>query len=113
MEGYQPQPGRVHLTGEVYATFHQWHDMKMTEAWHGSEMDQSICTKLMAQTAHIALLLHCLKAALGGTDSLTPLEESTMLEALNIDNWIQAHQKQIWLSMGITDEPTLSPLERP
>jgi hypothetical protein len=41
-------------------------------------------------------LLHCLDAALAGTDGTSPVTEDTMRRALLLANWVKKHQEQCW-----------------
>jgi hypothetical protein len=73
----------------------------------------------------LALLLHVLKSALERLESHPPCLESesgglkippevsseTMTGAIRFGDWIYRHQKHIWLSMGLDNEPLKTPLE--
>ncbi|MDR1083907.1 MAG: DUF3987 domain-containing protein [Deltaproteobacteria bacterium] len=105
------QPAVVPLSSLAYSLYEDWHNHVMRQVWLESDSDNAIAAKLVAQVIRLALLLHSLDAALAGTDGLEEISLDTMNKALVLGEWIQAHQRLVWLEMGLDTEKKSSPLE--
>lgn len=104
-------PRKVRLNTEAYCLYEQWHNQVMTGTWRCGGMDNSIAPKLVTQVIRIALLLHCLDAALSGSNHLADIGPDTMQKAITLGDWITAHQKQIWLMMSLDKDEQAASLE--
>ena len=67
--------------------------------------------KLVTQVLRLALLLHCLKAALDDEDGLKDISLVTMQQAIVLGDWIREQQKQVWLALNIENNNPKTPLE--
>ncbi|MDL2279238.1 DUF3987 domain-containing protein [Desulfovibrio sp. OttesenSCG-928-G11] len=56
----------------------------------------ALLRKLQAHALRLCLLLHCLDAALAGTDGMSLVTEDTMRRALLLADWAKEHQEQCW-----------------
>ena len=107
----QPMPHKIKLSSAAYSLFKDWHNQKAGQAWEHEGIEQMISPKLTTQVLHLALLLHCLKAALEGTDSLTELTGDTMREAIALGDWIGVHQMRVWNLLGLDQEDIVETLD--
>ena len=106
-----PTPQKIKLSPEAYSLFEGWHNQKAGQAWEREGIEQMISPKLTTQVLHLALLLHCLKAALEGTDGLTELTGETMREAIALGDWIGVHQMRVWNLLGLDQEEIVETLD--
>ncbi len=107
----QIMPRKVRLATESFSHYEGWHNKLVTEAWHSGGMDALIAPKLVTQVLRLALLLHCLRAALEGSDGLSDISLETMTGAIALGEWIYAHQKQVWAMLGFEKEDASQSLE--
>lgn len=107
----QPVPCKVKLAAEALALYKGWHNNLVTEAWQAGGMASLIAPKLVTQVLRLALLLHSLKAALGGSDGLSDIGLETMRGAIALGDWIYVQQKQVWVMLGFEKEEASEPLE--
>lgn len=84
----------------------------MDNTWQESEALQSIAAKLGAQVVRLALLLHCLDAALSDEDGTSDVNLTSIEKAILIGDWIIEHQRKIWLALDIEDSPIKTPLDK-
>jgi len=110
-ENGRPVPQKVKLSAEAYALYEDWHNAKAGQAWEHEGIEQMISPKLTTQVLHLALLLHCLKAALEGSDGLTPLTGETMREAISLGDWVGFHQMRVWSLLGLDQEDIVESLD--
>jgi len=80
---------------------------------------------VLGMILRLALLLHILESALEALEARLPVQESesrplkirpevnseTINAAIRFGDWIYSHQKYIWLSMGLDNEPLKTPVE--
>lgn len=105
-------PKVVTVTDQARELFKFWHDQIATEAWLSGEME-AVLTKLKSQALRLCLLLHCLDAALTGTDGTSPIQADTMRRALLLADWIKEHQFQAWRLLDSSDNARqCTPVER-
>jgi len=107
----QQAPHKVKLTVEAFSLYEGWHNKLATAAWKSGGMDNLIAPKLLTQTLRLALLLHCLRAALDGSDGLADIGLEVMCGAIALGEWIYVHQRQVWSSLGLEEEECAEPLE--
>ena len=86
---------RIQVTDEARALYVPWYNSIASEAYISTY--SAMLKKAQAHALRIALLLHCLDAALAGTDGMTPVTEDTMRRALLLADWFLEHQKQCWM----------------
>ena len=110
-ENARPVPQRVKLSSEAYSLYEDWHNQKAGQAWEHEGIEQMIAPKLTTQVLHLALLLHCLKAALEGSDGLFPLTGETMREAITLGDWIGVHQMRVWSLLGLDQDEVVESLD--
>ena len=110
-ENGQRVPCKVRLTQEAFAHYEDWHNRLVTEAWQLGGMDSLIAPKLVTQVLRLALLLHCLKAALQGADGLSDITLETVHGAISLGEWVYVHQKQVWTYLGFKNDEPSEPLE--
>lgn len=103
--------GQTRLSAEAYATYEIWHNRVATQAFYRTEIDKIIMPKLVTQAIRIALLLHCLKAALADEDGLQPVSVETVKEACILGDWILEQQKLVWQYLNIEDD-SKNPIEQ-
>ena len=118
-------PETVRLSDEAYELYQNWSQEFSQATWDLSEIDRLIAPKVLGMVLRLALLLHILESALEALESHSPVLESesrflktrpevtsaTMSGAIRFGDWIYRHQKYIWLSMGLDNEPLKTPLE--
>jgi len=107
----RPVPQKVKLSLEAYSLYENWHNDKAGQAWEREGIEQMISPKLTTQVLHLALLLHCLKAALDGSDGLSPLTAETMREAISLGDWVCFHQMKVWSLLGLDQEEIVESLD--
>ena len=107
----QMTPHKIKLAAAAFSLYEGWHNSLVTDAWKSGGMDSLIAPKLVTQVLRLALLLHCLKAALEGSDGLTDIGLETMRGAITLGEWIYVHQRQVWSMLGLEKEETAEPLE--
>ncbi len=107
----RPVPQKVKLSQEAYSLYEGWHNQKAGQAWEREGIEQMLAPKLTTQVLHLALLLHCLKAALEGSDGLSPLTGETMREALSLGDWICFHQMKVWSLLGLDQDEVVESLD--
>jgi hypothetical protein len=121
----QSLPETVQLSAEAYGLYKSWSLVVTKSTWDVSEIDRLIVPKVLGMVPRLALLLHVLESALGCLDAHLPCIESEswrlpirpevsskiMTGAIRFGDWIYHHQKHIWLSMGLDNEPLKTPLE--
>ena len=121
----QPIPEMVRLSAETYGLYKNWSQELYQATWDLSEIDRLIVPKVLGMVPRLALLLHLLESALETLESQLPILESearnlkirpelssaTMTGAIRFGDWIYRHQKYIWLSLGLDNEPLKTPLE--
>jgi len=110
-ENGRPVPQKVKLSAEAYSLYEGWHNQKAGQAWEREGVEQMITPKLTTQVLHLALLLHCLKAALEGSDGLSPLTGDTMREAISLGDWINIHQMKVWSLLGLDQDEVVESLD--
>jgi hypothetical protein len=110
-ENGRPAPQKVKLSAEAYSLYEDWHNQKAGQAWEREGIEQMLVPKLTTQTLHLALLLHCLKAALEGSDGLSPLTGETMREAITLGDWICFHQMKVWSLLGLDQDEVVESLD--
>ncbi len=108
----QMVPRKVKLAAEAFSLYEGWHNKLVTEAWHSGGMDSLIAPKLVTQVLRLALLLHCLKAALEGSDGLSDISLDTMRGAIALGDWMYVHQRQVWALLGFEKEEISEPLDK-
>ena len=106
-----PTPQKIKLSPKAYSLFEGWHNHKAGQAWEHEGIEQMLTPKLTTQVLHLALLRHCLKAALEGTDGLTELTAETMREAIALGDWIGVHQMRVWNLLGLDQENIVETLD--
>jgi hypothetical protein len=107
----QTWPQKIRLSPAVYGCYRTWNHTLTMRTWRISEIDRVIVPKVVSLTARLALLSHALKAAFDGDDGLSDLSVETMEGAVKFGDWIYAHQKHIWVSLGIENQPITTPLD--
>lgn len=106
-------PRRIALSRTAYNNYESWHNEQLMDStFPESDAMQAIAAKLGTQVIRLALLLHCLEAALNDESELTELTPATMNKAIKLGDWIIEHQKRIWLALGIDEGPVRTPLEQ-
>ena len=117
-------PETVHLNVEAYGLYKKWSQELTQTTWDVSEIDRLIVPKVLGMIPRLALLLHILESALECLESHLPCLESesgrlkirpevgleTMTRAIRFGDWIYHHQKHIWLSMSLDNEPLKTPI---
>ncbi|MDL2259447.1 DUF3987 domain-containing protein [Deltaproteobacteria bacterium OttesenSCG-928-K17] len=106
-----PMPQKIKLSPEAYSLFEGWHNQKAGQAWEREGIEQMLTPKLTTQVLHLALLLHCLKAALEGTDGLSMVTGETMREAITLGDWVGVHQMRVWNLLGLDQEEIVETLD--
>ena len=104
-------PQKVKLSQDAYSLYEAWHNQKAGQAWEREGIEQMLTPKLTTQVLHLALLLHCLKAALEGSDGLSPLTGETMREAIALGDWIGFHQMRVWSLLGFDQDEIVESLD--
>jgi len=118
-------PETVRLSAEAYDLYQTWSQEFSLATWDVSEIDRLIVPKVLGMILRLALLLHILESALEALEARLPVLESeseplktrpevtsaTMSGAIRFGDWIYRHQKYIWLSMGLDNEPLKTPQE--
>ncbi|MCD8245273.1 MAG: DUF3987 domain-containing protein [Parabacteroides sp.] len=84
----------VRVTDAAKAAFIQWFNALAEEEFFSK--NPSLLSKLKGQAQRLVLLLHCLDAALNGTDGMDLITESTMLRGLKLAEWIKENQTRCW-----------------
>lgn len=84
----------VDISDPAKAVYIAWYNT-IEDAAHIAENSARL-KKLQGQALRLCLLLHCLDAALAGTDGLLLVTEDTMRRALLLADWIREHQEQCW-----------------
>jgi hypothetical protein len=116
-------PEMVRLSDEANGLYKKWSRELTQTTWEVSEIDRLIVPKVAGMVPRLALLLHVLASTLEALESHLPVLESeslkilpevsyeTMTGAIRFGDWIYRHQKYIWLSMGLDNEPLKTPLD--
>lgn len=101
----------VPLSDKALEAYKAWHDRIANEA-HVSE-NPSLYEKLKGQALRLCLNLHCLDAALKGTDGMELVSGECMWRAIVLAEWIKENQLQCW-QLFKTDKPAkiMQPIER-
>jgi len=121
----RPMPEMMRLSAEAYSLYKNWSQELTQATWDISEIDRLIVPKVTGMVPRLALLLHTLASAIEALESHLPALESetrplkilpevsseTMTGAIRFGDWIYRHQKYIWLSLGLDNEPLKTPLE--
>ena len=103
----------VRLSPEAKARFVEWYDRQARESWEqlSAGMVDALSQKLKGHALRLCLLLHCLDAALAGTDGFNDVPGSTMERALLLVDWVKENQlKALALFKGT--EPQRTPVEQ-
>jgi hypothetical protein len=118
-------PETLRLNAEAYNRYQTWSQELSHATWDVSEIDRLIVPKVAGMIPRLALLLHVLESALEVLESHLPVLDSesrplkirpeisseTMAGAIRLGDWIYNHQKHIWKSMSLENEPLKTPLE--
>ena len=107
----QPVPQKIKLAPDAYAHYKTWSNTITESTWQTSEIDRLIVPKLLGMVPRLALLLTTLEAALDKKFCAPEISLATMRGAVKLGDWIYQHQKHIWLSMGLENEPIKTPLD--
>ena len=107
----QMLPRKVRLNADALSIYEGWHNNLVTEAWKSGGMDSLIAPKPGYSGSCLALLLHCLTAALDGSGCLFGVSRETMRGTIALGEWIYIHQKQTWTMFGFEKEDISEPLE--
>ena len=71
-----------------------WYNSIAEEAFLAQ--NSALLRKLQAHALRLCLLLHCLDAALAGTNGMEAVADDTMRRALLLADWVKEHQAQCW-----------------
>jgi hypothetical protein len=84
----------VPLSLKASEIFVEWYNAVAQEEFFSENAAR--LSKLKGQAARLCLLLHCLDAALAGTNGMNPVTEDCMCRALLLADWVKEHQNQCW-----------------
>ncbi len=107
--------GRIPVSTQAKNLFIEWFDDQAREPWQDAEAGvyQAVLAKLKAQCLRVALILHCLDAAVEGHSELVPIQEGTMRRAIVLVNFFKANQKAIWSQVIRSKQAlNLNPLQK-
>jgi len=107
----QKTPHKVKLNAEAFSLYEGWHNTLSNAAWVAGGAESLIAPKLLTQVIRLALLLHCLTAAMEGSDGLSEISLETMRGAIALGEWVYIHQTQVWGLFNFTNEESSEPLE--
>jgi len=100
----------VTASPQAKAVFVEWFDGIAREEF--LSQSPALLSKLKGQVHRLCLLLHCLDAALAGTDGMNPVTEDCMRRALLLANWVKEHQTQCWRFFSPGKAKQVGPIER-
>ena len=84
----------VPVSSQAKKLYVQWYNSIAEEAFLAQ--NSALLRKLQAHALRLCLLLHCLDAALSGTDGMSLVSADTMRRALLLADWVKEHQAQCW-----------------
>lgn len=99
------------VSREAKGLYTAWYNAIAGEAFIAE--NSALLRKLQAHALRICLLLHCLDAALAGTDGMAPVSSDCMRRALLLADWAKDHQAQCWrlFPSGGKEAKQASPIE--
>ena len=109
-ENGRPIEKVVPVFEQAKTIFIEWHDSIAREEF--LSQNAALLSKLKGQALRLCLLLHCLDAALAGTDGMEAVTEGTMRRALLLANWVKEHQAQCWQFFTPGKVKQIDPIER-
>jgi hypothetical protein len=73
-----------------------WFNKIAKIAFLGDSNTRAVLSKMQGHCQRIALLLHCLDAAVKDGNTMTLLSAGTMERAVLLSDWLVEHQRQVW-----------------
>ena len=90
------QPMIAQTSPEATSLYVNWFNVLENAAFNLFADDGARLIKMQGYTLRICLLLHCLDAAIAGTDGLATISEDTMRRAIILTKWFLEQQNQCW-----------------
>ena len=84
----------VPVSRQAKALFVGWYNSVAEESFLSA--NRGLSEKLKAKALRICLILHCLDAALVGSNGMGVVTEDCMRRALLLTNWVKEQQEQCW-----------------
>ena len=109
-ENKRPIEKVVTASPQAKAIFVRWFNGIAREEF--LSQNAALLSKLKGQAQRLCLLLHCLDAALDGTNGMKAVTGDTMRRALLLTNWVKEHQTQCWRFFSPGKVKQVNPIER-